>query len=81
MPNRNPDRDEFFAYCESVIDPSVPTLLCGDFNAVLIGLWFGVVPLFLILPGRVAPPCRRSSVNAVFLMFGVFCTLASLVSL
>ena len=34
VPNRNPDRDEFFAYCESVIDPSVPTLLCGDFNAV-----------------------------------------------
>jgi len=33
-PNRNPDRDEFFASCESSIDPSVPTLLCGDFNAV-----------------------------------------------
>ena len=26
-PNRNPDRDDFF-------DPSVPTILCGDFNAV-----------------------------------------------
>ena len=33
-PNRNPDRDDFFAFCESAIDPSVPTLLCGDFNAV-----------------------------------------------
>lgn len=33
-PNRNPDRDDFFSFCESRIDPSVPTLLCGDFNAV-----------------------------------------------
>ena len=33
-PNRNPQRDNFFAYCASMIDPSVPTLFCGDFNAV-----------------------------------------------
>ena len=33
-PNCNPDRDDFLAFCESVVDPSVPTLLCGDFNAV-----------------------------------------------
>lgn len=33
-PNRNPDRDDFFTFCESSIDPSIPTLLCGDFNAV-----------------------------------------------
>ena len=33
-PNRNPERNDFFAYCESIVDPSVPTLLCGDFNAV-----------------------------------------------
>ena len=33
-PNRNPDRNDFFSFCESRIDPSVPTLLCGDFNAV-----------------------------------------------
>ena len=33
-PNRNPDRDDFFSFGESSIDPSVPTLLCGDFNAV-----------------------------------------------
>ena len=34
-PNRNPDRDEFFASCASSVDPSVPTVICGDFNAVL----------------------------------------------
>ena len=34
-PNRNPDRDEFFVHCVDHIDPSVPTLLCGDFNTVL----------------------------------------------
>lgn len=32
--NWNPDRDDFFAFCESSVDPSIPTLLCGDFNAV-----------------------------------------------
>ena len=34
-PNRSPDRDEFFASCASSVDPSIPTLICGDFNAVL----------------------------------------------
>ena len=33
-PNRNPQRDDFFVYCSSMIDPSIPTLVCGDFNAV-----------------------------------------------
>lgn len=33
-PNRNPDRDDFFASCCSSIDPSVPTLICDDFNSV-----------------------------------------------
>lgn len=33
-PNRNPERDGFFATIESFIDPAVPTLVCGDFNAV-----------------------------------------------
>ena len=33
-PNRNPERDEFFTPCLDFADPSVPTILCGDFNAV-----------------------------------------------
>ena len=33
-PNRNPDRDDFLTSCTSKIDPSVPTVICGDFNAV-----------------------------------------------
>ena len=33
-PNRNPARDTFFSDVEVRVDPSVPTLLCGDFNAV-----------------------------------------------
>ena len=33
-PNRNPARDAFFSDVEVRVDPSVPTLLCGDFNAV-----------------------------------------------
>ena len=33
-PNRNPERDEFFTSCLDFADRSVPTILCGDFNAV-----------------------------------------------
>ena len=33
-PNRNPDRDDFLASCASSIDPAIPTVICGDFNAV-----------------------------------------------
>ena len=33
-PNRNPARDQFFGDLHSKIDPSIPTILCGDFNEV-----------------------------------------------
>ena len=33
-PNQNPARDTFFSDVEGRVDPSVPTLLCGDFIAV-----------------------------------------------
>ena len=33
-PNRNPARDQFFDELHSRIDPSIPTVLCGDFNDV-----------------------------------------------
>ena len=33
-PNWNPAWDDFFPDVEARVDPSVPTLLCGDFNAV-----------------------------------------------
>ena len=34
-PNKNPERDRFFASIPELIDHSLPTYLCGDFNAVL----------------------------------------------
>ena len=33
-PNRNPARDQFFDDVSSRVDPTVPTVLCGDFNTV-----------------------------------------------
>ena len=33
-PNRNLDTDNFFSFFSSEVDPSVATLVCGDFNAV-----------------------------------------------
>ena len=34
MPNCNPDRDTFFDDISSKIDPTIPTVLVGDFNTV-----------------------------------------------
>ena len=33
-PNSNPDRDAFFHHCIDSIDPSIPNLLCCEFNTV-----------------------------------------------
>ena len=33
-PNRNPAQDQFFDDLHSKIDPSIPTVLCGDLNKV-----------------------------------------------
>ena len=33
-PNHNPARDQFLEQISSCVDPSVPTVLCGDFNTV-----------------------------------------------
>ena len=33
-PNRDPDRGDFFHFVIDAIDPSAPTIICGDFNAV-----------------------------------------------
>ena len=33
-PNRDPDRGDFFHFVIDSVDPLVPTVICGDFNAV-----------------------------------------------
>ena len=33
-PNRNPVRNQFLEQLADEVDPSIPTLLCGDFNTV-----------------------------------------------
>ena len=33
-PNSNPERNSFLLSCADLIDLAIPTLLCGDFNAV-----------------------------------------------
>ena len=33
-PNQNPARDDFFQFVSDTVDPAIPTVLCGDFNAV-----------------------------------------------
>ena len=33
-PNHSSDREDFFGFVCDSVDPSVPTILCGDFNAV-----------------------------------------------
>ena len=34
-PNRNPERNEFLDLCVDKTDPSVPKVICGDFNTVV----------------------------------------------
>ena len=34
VPNRNPVRNQFLEQLADEVDPSIPTLLCGDFNTV-----------------------------------------------
>ena len=34
VPNRNPDRDEFFQFVLDTVDLTIPTVICGDFIAV-----------------------------------------------
>ena len=34
-PNRNPERNDFLDFCIDNIDPSIPTVVCGDFNTVM----------------------------------------------
>ena len=55
-PNRNPKRDNFFLDVEVRVDPSVPTLLCGDFNAVFDRLLdrFGLDPSDTVRQSSVA---------------------------
>ena len=36
-PNRNPEHDEFSTSRLDFAEPSVPTILCGDFNAIFDG--------------------------------------------
>ena len=33
-PNRNPARDTFLDQLDALVDPAIPTVLCGDFNTV-----------------------------------------------
>ena len=33
-PNRNPERDHFFAHVTDNLDPGTPTILAGDLNTV-----------------------------------------------
>ena len=33
-PNRNPDKKAFFDFVSDSVDPAIPTLILGDFNAV-----------------------------------------------
>ena len=34
LSNINPDNDDFFQFVLDTVDPDIPTVICGDFNAV-----------------------------------------------
>ena len=71
-PNSNPERNSFLLSCADLIDPAIPTLLCGDFNAV----WDrskdrGGGGRLMIPPITTARPLYITfSLKPAFLMFG-----------
>lgn len=62
-PNRNPERNRFFVSLPDIIDLSVPTFLCGDFNTVLDPVFDVVIRrhITVILPIRVLRVFRQSN--------------------
>ena len=72
-PNRNPDRDDFLIECADLVDPSVPTLLCGDFNTV-----FLLDPALGIIRRKALLQCLLCFLNVVFPISGVWCIPRSL---
>ena len=69
-PNRNPARDQFFHDLWAKVDPSVPTILCGDFNAVFEGQLTGLVRTHLTCRVRVFPLSGIFLMPSVLLTFG-----------
>ena len=75
-PNRNPDCDDIFVCCVNAVDPTVPTLLWGDFNTVLdrvVVSWISggnciLVSLLLLGVGPMGPllPALTSLVARMF---------------
>lgn len=72
-PNRNPARDDFFPDVEAHVDPWVPTLLCGYFNAVFDRLLDRVGSDPLIFFVRALLLSLAFFRPAVSLIFGVIC--------
>lgn len=52
-PNRNPGRNDFFAYCSDQIDPTVPTVVWGTLTRSLTDRLTVVGSMFLMCPVRV----------------------------
>ena len=73
-PNRNPERDSFFASITSHVDLTVPTFLCGDFNAVLIGPATAGALVLVLLTVTALPPFPPCFITVVWLTPGGTCT-------
>ena len=66
-PNRNPARDQFLEQVSSWVDPSVPTVLCGDFNTVF--------DRSLDRAGSDASDTSRESSSALLHLFDACCVI------
>ena len=66
-PNRNPARDTFFNSISDSVDPSIPTVLCGDFNTVF--------DRSLDRRGSFADDTSRESTPALSRLFDACCVI------
>ena len=65
--NRNPERDTFFTSVADLVDLAVPTVLCGDFNAVFNGA--------LDRRGVATGSLYRDSSSALSILFRTCCVV------
>ena len=66
-PNRNPARDQFFELVPPRVDPTIPTVVCGDFNTV----W----DRSLDRAGSVAADTSRESSSTLAWLFEECCVI------
>ena len=80
-PSQNLFRDEFYLKCTNHIGPSIPTVICGNLNAVLTRQRTGEDRIVMIFRGRAPSPYPLFFMNVASLIHGGICIQMSVPTL